>query len=55
MLLIDLWAMPDGGFFSYLFLAWLVIGIIYYEIRRRALARQGVLLEQLTRIREEEF
>jgi basic amino acid/polyamine antiporter, APA family len=55
MLLIDLWAMPDGGFFSYLFLAWLVIGIIYYEIRRRALARQGVLLEQLTNIKEEDF
>jgi basic amino acid/polyamine antiporter, APA family len=55
MLLIDLMAMPDGGFFSYLFLVWLVIGIIYYEIRRRALARRGVLLEQLTRIREEDF
>jgi basic amino acid/polyamine antiporter, APA family len=55
MLLIDLMAMPDGSFFSYLFLAWLVIGILYYEIRQRSLARRGIHLQHLTRIREEEF
>ena len=55
MLLIDLMAMPDGSFFSYLFIFWLVIGILYYEIRQRSLARRGIHLQLLTRIREEEF
>jgi basic amino acid/polyamine antiporter, APA family len=55
MLLIDLWAMPDGSFFSYLFIVWLVIGIFYYEIRQRLLAHRGIHLQQLTKIKEEEF
>ncbi len=55
MLLIDLLAMPDGSFFSYLFIVWLVIGIFYYEIRQRLLARRGIHLQNLTKIREEEF
>ncbi len=55
MLLIDLLAMPDGSFFSYLFIVWLVIGIFYYEIRLRLLARRGIHLQNLTKIREEEF
>jgi len=55
MLLIDLMAMPDGSFFSYLFVFWLVVGLLYYEIRCRALARRGVLLERLTNIKEEDF
>lgn len=55
MLLVDLWAMPDGGFFSYLFLAWLGVGLIYYEWRRKVLLGRGVDLQALARIKEEEF
>lgn len=55
ILLIDLFSMPDGSFFSYLFIAWLVIGMIYYEYRRRLLLRKGVDLKDLIVVREEEF
>lgn len=55
ILLIDLWAMPDGSFFSYLFLVWLALGMIYYELRRRALLRRGTDLNALTEIDEEDF
>ncbi len=55
MLLIDLWAMPDGGFFSYLFIAWLFAGLIYYEIRRRILLGRGINLQDLARIDEARF
>jgi basic amino acid/polyamine antiporter, APA family len=55
MLLIDLWAMPDGSFFSYLFITWLLIGYLYYEIRRRLLLLKGVDLQLLTVMREEDF
>jgi len=55
MLLIDLWSMPDGGIFCYLFLAWLGLGLAYYELRRRALLNKGVDLQALAGINEEEF
>jgi basic amino acid/polyamine antiporter, APA family len=55
MLLIDLWAMTDGSFFSYLFIAWLFFGLLYYETRRRFLLKKGIDLQGLTKIREEEF
>lgn len=55
MLLIDLWAMPDGGFFSYLFVGWLVAGLLYYELRRRILLRRGIEIKTLDRIDEGEF
>lgn len=55
ILLIDLWSMPDGSFFSYLFLAWLTLGVIYFELRRRSLLRKGIDLKTLGEISEEEF
>ncbi len=41
MLLMDLWSMPNGNIFGYLFLGWLALGLLYYEFRHRALRRQG--------------
>ncbi len=55
ILLIDLWSKPDGSFFSYIFIIWLVIGMAYYEYRRRLLLRKGIDLKELAGIREEEF
>lgn len=55
ILLIDLWSMPDGSFFSYIFIAWLIGGLIYFEIRRQVLLQKGINLQDLTKIREEDF
>jgi len=55
ILLIDLWSMPVGSFLSYLFLAWLALGMIYFELRRRALLSKGIDLKALGEIAEEEF
>jgi len=55
ILLIDLWSMPVGSFLSYLFLLWLVLGLIYFELRRRALLQKGIDIKALSEIPEEDF
>ena len=55
ILLIDLWSMPVGSLLSYLFLAWLALGMIYFELRRRALLRKGIDLTKLGEVAEEDF
>jgi len=55
ILLIDLWSMPVGSFLSYLFLLWLVLGIIYFELRRRTLLQKGIDIKALSEIPEEDF
>ena len=55
ILLIDLFSMPVGSFLCYLFLAWLALGMVYFELRRRALLRRGVDLKALGEVAEEDF
>ncbi len=55
MLLMDLWSMPSGGVFGCLFIGWLVLGLGYYEIRRRTLRRQGREPQAAGHVRRENF
>ncbi|HPU00493.1 MAG: amino acid permease [Firmicutes bacterium] len=55
MLLVDLLGMPRGNVFGYLFIIWLALGLAYYEIRCRALRRQGRMPEAVRHVQGREF
>ncbi len=55
ILLIDLWSMPQGDIYGYLFLAWLVLGFAYFELRQRFLRRQGKELKPLEKVDADTF
>lgn len=50
LLLVDLWSIPGGGAFSSLFIAWLILGLIYFEFRQRALRREGRELRAVEKV-----
>ncbi len=55
LLLIDLSSMEMGSSLGYLFIAWLVLGAIYFEIRSRTLRRQGRELKSLDKVDADDF
>ena len=55
ILFIDLWSMEMGSNFSYLFLIWLFLGFIYFELRNRKLKKEGRELKVQEKIDADSF